>query len=578
MRSLFLPIDALNLAHYLQGGLIKPAGFFRDRTPDVQTKVNSALLLMDARQLSEHTCSLRLVVSEATDDLTEIAEGFYVLNGLLPISRLREILLFEGANARESLYNIRRGAAHVPEWLINLQSSGVDIAKVPEQLKKGVLDNSDDLKASAKLFDETLGGLVFLYRLGRIDTEKHTPSFFAVLGTLNDRIQSQVIDSGISTKSADLAQLLKPLPANSFNARIHQPVTDNVVAGYAESEGFQLTKRFNKFDLNSINTATKTYPLAILATYGINKPKKIEDFLLDYKNGLFPETRREGIAFTMGINHGYFHTRNDHNVGSTERVSLKFSLDSQFDFFLIESAFQGVCYAEPLEEIYEDILASVPHAKTSDRNAAEQGVKILDRYFVIDGALRKVADIERRENRGRATSAELANFLIFIASWLNRLGITIDNKVLLSKFYEWLDDAKNTDKLKEDVSPSQTTTALGSPDAAANKAKQEAEHSQPSEKSSLLTANPATDQKSLTASPSSNSENDSPPVADVSTTLFGDVNKNGGLPASRYHGSTLKDLKNRAAELDIRGRSSYTSATKGELIERILKAEKTSKN
>ena len=81
--------------------------------------------------------------------------------------------------------------------------------------------------------------------------------------------------------------------------------------------------------------------VAILASYGDGARLTIDNFISDFVSNKFPDEKKEGIALIFGINKGYEAFRNKYKTENFE-VDIKFKLDSQLDYYTIESIYQFV--------------------------------------------------------------------------------------------------------------------------------------------------------------------------------------------------------------------------------------------
>ena len=121
-------------------------------------------------------------------------------------------------------------------------------------------------------------------------------------------------------------------------------VDEEVLYTIAREEGQEIKKdKITRIiDINSISDNSWTYTIAFLNTYGVEdeaRKKRIDGQIQSHFSGVKKE-KAEGIALCYGYNRGYSAFSKDY--GMDEKVSYKYRLDSQLDYYTIESVYQYV--------------------------------------------------------------------------------------------------------------------------------------------------------------------------------------------------------------------------------------------
>jgi hypothetical protein len=120
---------------------------------------------------------------------------------------------------------------------------------------------------------------------------------------------------------------------------------------------------------------------AILAIYDTNGRKKIDDFFPFLLEGDFTLERREGVSLIFGLNKGYKAFRNRYETENMD-LEIKFRLNSQLDYYTIESIYQYVFNGKLDNRNYEYLDNWCP--KKSPENITDfETYKILDEEVIF---------------------------------------------------------------------------------------------------------------------------------------------------------------------------------------------------
>ena len=103
--------------------------------------------------------------------------------------------------------------------------------------------------------------------------------------------------------------------------------------------------------------------------------------------------RSRGVALAFGVNQGYSEFRNEYNI-EKKRSQVKFKMDSQFDYYIIESVYQFVFNDETDNESFPYIDAWCPKLKNTN-SINQKAVMLLDKQIIIEGAkMKKTIQVE----------------------------------------------------------------------------------------------------------------------------------------------------------------------------------------
>lgn len=267
----------------------------------------------------------------------------------LPITRVKKICFTEEQQKNRTLTNIRMGTAFVPDSIVGavcgFENVTVKEAKAPEDCY--VKDQTKEIE----LYDRILGALIMM-RLAREKYMNFSETYIETLAVFNKLIADALVKagkspngqySGLFTQSESYACLLPYL---------NKQVDVDDVKQMAKNEGqavFQ-NKITRKIDLDSLGK--RTYILAVLASYGVgseSKRDKVDGLILSNFKGIKSE---QLVALCFGYNRGYNVFSSFYGTSEGNRIDVKFQLDSQLDYYTIESVYQFVFNKKISENFY----------------------------------------------------------------------------------------------------------------------------------------------------------------------------------------------------------------------------------
>lgn len=378
MTKYFLILNTANLVHYFSKGLIVPNVLIEGWIDDFQSKIKNALILTDNLIVNQSTCALELVVlSEEEKFVSDIANNFFLYTGALPVTRVQNIYFNTSQQAQQTILNIQSSDAFIPKKLIKVNKENRDIDLNNIEFKYG-LDFDSELKVKSDLYDKLLGGFALMKLGADEDYKEFSNNYFKYLSFFNKYVESETKDLGINFDSRNFKAIR--LENNKDLPYIYRPVNHDVVQKLS-NEDIPKT-RFGSFDLDRIK-GFREYGLAILATYGNDhgKIKKIDDFISKILNGGIKEDWLEQICLFFGINQGYHAFRNKYNIHGNNAI-VKFKLDSQLDYSIIESIYQYV-FNLKRENSKFSYLEWVPKYNNQIDIKKFDTIKLFDKYIVV---------------------------------------------------------------------------------------------------------------------------------------------------------------------------------------------------
>ncbi|WP_341222008.1 hypothetical protein [Polaribacter atrinae] len=338
--SYFLHLNTGNLNQYYTRGLIAPSTFIEGWIDDVQSLYKNSLLFCTSTLLKETVCSLEVVLTdnEEKENLFKVSEGFYLYSKPLPISRIKKIYFTEESQSKKTIYNIEKGDAFVPNELIEIKTDREEL-NYPEY--KESIEKKQDWSIKNSLYNQVLGGFALLKIGKENDFKNYSDNYFNFLSYINKKVEKDCenVPSDDAKKFISVLKIENDKSKSNFFGHITNELVEN---HYKNKFNKKLSTKRGKILIEDIDDSI-TYILAILATYGndLGKTKTINDFIYTVSSKDFREEFIENICFTFGINQGYSSFYNKYQFEDSE-TSIKFKLDSELDYSIIESVYQYV--------------------------------------------------------------------------------------------------------------------------------------------------------------------------------------------------------------------------------------------
>jgi hypothetical protein len=389
----YLPISSRCLAHYFGSACIMPSKYFQNKPMDLQNKFEEFLLLTTNIGTKETDCSLELVLTQSElKDLIDIKRGFYLYQKPLPISRVKSVLFSDKNQKEQTIVNITMSTAFIPENIIeiveNFDTVDTSKLKVPSKL------HFKNWSLEIRKFNSVLGGFA-LMRLAGEEYMNYSENYFSTLSFFNETIKNELIVAG---KNID-NRFWDAFIGNSTFKKIY-PILNKSVDEYdldeiAKSEGqtIEKDKITRIIDLDKIEKTT-TYTVAVLNTFGVGneaRKKKIDGLILSNFKSEIKRDKSEGIALCFGLNRGYSVFSNKYKSGNIEK-NVKFKLDSQLDYYTIESLYQFI-FNETKSEGFPYLDSWCPKSKEAFKTKTDY--QILD--VVVKGLVYKKPKVSSQE-------------------------------------------------------------------------------------------------------------------------------------------------------------------------------------
>ena len=338
MNTYYFPINSSSLAHYFGGACIKAAKYFNNKPQDIQDRYKEFLLLTDKKGSKATDCCLELVLlKDEIDDLIDAKNGWYLLDTKpLPITRIKKIYFSNREQLVNTITNIRMSTAFVPDFLLDVRTfdeNPVDV-QIPTDCKG--IDQTNKINQ----YDRFLGALA-LMRLSHEPYMNYSNNYFATLAFFNHIIDNHIKSienlsfnnafQGIFNNSKGFEKVLPYLKHNIDENALNKIAKEN-------NQIIKKDKITRIIDVESI-TDTWTYPIAILNAYGVgdeSRKMRIDGLIQSHFKSL-KDGKQEGVALCYGYNRGY-----SAFTKSYGDVEFKYKLESQLDYYTIESVYQYV--------------------------------------------------------------------------------------------------------------------------------------------------------------------------------------------------------------------------------------------
>ncbi|MBS6577884.1 hypothetical protein [Parabacteroides goldsteinii] len=393
-KKYYLPIGSTSLAHYFGCACIKPSKYFDNKQEDLQDKFNDFLLVTTYLGTQQTDCCLELVLTgQEARELIPLKNGFFLYEKPLPITRVRKIYFSNKERKEQTITNINMSTAFVPDELVeikefdNIQANDLEkpqdihIAPYNEQLKR---------------FNSFLGGFA-LMRLAGEDYMNYSENYFATLSLFNSVIHRDLEDSKISIDPRYRGAFTGESGFQKIIPYLNKTIDESDINSIAQDENqiIQKDKITRIIELNSLDK--NTYIVAVLNTYGVgseSKRKRIDELILSNFKSDIKTGKSEGIALCYGINRGYSAFSNKYSLNKNEKV-VKFQLNSQLDYYTIESLYQYT-FNDVKSDEFSYLKDWCPKQKRSKINK-KTDYKILD-VIVIGKKKAKVLSKEYWEN------------------------------------------------------------------------------------------------------------------------------------------------------------------------------------
>lgn len=339
----YLPISSKCLAHYFGYACIMPSRYFSNKPLDIQNNFDEYLLITTNFGTNETDCCLELVLTKnETDELKDIKNGFYLYQKPLPITRVKSVLFSDKNQMEQTIVNISMSTAFIPKELLKIVPKFDSI----ELNKSEISVSNEKMKnwaSEIKKYNSFLGGFA-LMRLAGEEYMNYSENYFSTLSFFNEVIKNELLVSGRIIDNRFFDAFIGETSFKKLHQYLNKTVDENDLNTIAKEERQSIVKdKITRIiDLNNLEKAT--YIVAVLNTFGVGdeaKKKKIDGLILsNFKSEIKPD-KSEVVALCYGLNKGYSVFSNKYKSGNIEKI-VKFQLNSQVDYYTIESLYQFV--------------------------------------------------------------------------------------------------------------------------------------------------------------------------------------------------------------------------------------------
>lgn len=328
-KTLFLPILATSLAHYLSNAIVMPVKYIKgDRNSDAQIRFPNSLLLTEGTLIEgESDCAFELVLTdEEISQLENLAEGIYSYNDILPVSRIKKIIFTDEKQAKNNINLVSLSTAFVPKALVEVNPHATFISI--RECKTPLADNN--LSAKIKKYDHILGGISLL-RTITSEKQEYSLPFYVMLSRYNNLIKECLQSNKVSF---DFLQGLKKY--DILNDYLGNTISPDIVEVVAQREHQRIKKGITGM-INVDNLKDATLVASVLMDFKVDDEdhgrQKIDGLLIDRFSQFGDEAPY--IAFYYGFNRGY-----SRFAKSYPGLVYKLEFNSQVDYYTVESIYQ----------------------------------------------------------------------------------------------------------------------------------------------------------------------------------------------------------------------------------------------
>ena len=340
----FIHIDSQNLAHYYSCACIKPSKYFANRKVDLQNKFDGFILLSNKKYSKEMDCALEIVLTKEEQSILitlNKKKDIFLFNNVIPITRVKKIF-FKSDSTRDKITTlVNMSSGFIPEGFatVKTDNSYADYTSISQPSNIA----EKDLTEKIKKYDSLLGGFA-LMRLSGEEYMNYSENYFSTLSLFNTAIEAELINAN---------QKVNDLYWDAFKGQdkfkllfsyINKEVSEEDLQEITKIENQKITKSklSGIIDVNSLERAS--YIIAILQSYGLGdegRRNKIDGLILNNFKKDIKADKSEVVSLCYGLNRGYSKFTNKYRVASIEKI-VKFELNSQVDYYTIESIYQFV--------------------------------------------------------------------------------------------------------------------------------------------------------------------------------------------------------------------------------------------
>lgn len=368
MTTYYIPINSINLPTIYRTGLIMPKKYIKSENIDVQNQFPSYLLITTKKITNNSDCVLEVTLSneeiKSLKALSKKSDAF-LFTLPLPISRIKHLYFVTEETKERIIAIINLSTAFIDKSIASIFNKYETKTDGKSLVNDKILEAKDCLAAVNK-FDSVMGGFAVM-RVAHEDSMNYSDTYFSTLSLFNEKIKSEVLNSGLNINDKFQDAFFGLNKFKNLFPYLHRPITENDINDFAKFENQTVIKDklTGIIDIDSLDKMT--YILAVLFTYGVGeeaKKKKIDSLIVsNFKNDIKSEFS-EIIALCYGINRGYGAFVKNYSLGTKESF-IKFKLQTQLDYYTIESLYQFAFYNKYENNGFEYIDSFVTTEKSS---------------------------------------------------------------------------------------------------------------------------------------------------------------------------------------------------------------------
>lgn len=378
MKTLYFPIASTSLAHYFQCACIRPAIYFDNKAQDIQNKYPTTLLLTDKKGTKDTDCCLELIFEDDENNLKqEIATGWFIFNEKpLPITRVKKIMFCDEEQRDRTISNITLNTAFIPQDLIKVcEFEDNSTTSLPTTLDIEHFDQSEKIKQ----FDSFLGALAIM-RLAHEPGITFSHNYIATLAFFNESIKQSIDGVKNIDFDKDYKGIFTGKGFKNILPYLNKTIDKESLDNFAKNNNATIVKNevTRLIELDKLE-GSALYTLAILYTYGLgdeSRPRRVDDLIINNFNNL-REDKKEGVALCYGYNRGY-----NAFTKSYSGVDVKYKLESQLDYYTIESVYQYV-FNNRISSDFPYLESWCPKLSTNSK-VKKNEYKVLDQIVIFE--------------------------------------------------------------------------------------------------------------------------------------------------------------------------------------------------
>lgn len=378
-NTYYLPIKSANLAHYFAKGCVCPTKYIENRNEDIQNTFNNFLLLSNNKFTENTNCSLEIVLNDKEENVNKITNNFFLLDLPLPISRVKKILFKEEEQKTNTTFNITSGAAFLPNNLIEVDSHSPNSNSSELDIKQ-IFQSNKNWNSEIDFFNRLMGGFAIMSIAGN-ESQNYSLNYFNTLSNINTIVKDEIINQRIDVDNNYDWALFDNEKFTSLHNAIYSKIDNTVVESFAKKDRINLSKQNGKYLIDKIDQSKTTYLVAILASYGQGARMNLDTFISELVTNQFPEKKKEGLALIFGINKGYSAFRNQYKTNNFQ-IDVKFKLDSQLDYYTVESIYQFVFNKKKDNSTFDYIDSWCPKLKEVEHTNGVETYQVLDKTIL----------------------------------------------------------------------------------------------------------------------------------------------------------------------------------------------------